>query len=141
MQWTDRQVELLIRLWNEGKSPSQIAARLVVVGRDTVLEKIQLLKLGIPSRRRGVLRHRRVLRACRISLGQHSRHFKLTLARQAQRRADGDDGFQSVEGKAAWAGDRHARLFASLLALHADDRWDDEALGPLDVIRRHRGKR
>jgi hypothetical protein len=125
MQWTDRQVELLIRLWNEGKSPSQIAARLNAVGRDTVLDKIELLKLGRPSRLRSSLRHARVLQACRISAGQHSPRFRTALAGQAQRRAAGDDGFTVPEGKPAWTGDRHARLFASLLALGEEEAEDD----------------
>jgi hypothetical protein len=121
MQWTDKQVELLILLWSEGKSPARIASRLVALGRDSVLDKIHLLMLGRPSRVRAAARHAGVLQVCRVSGGQHSRRFRTALAGRAERRARGDDGFSAQEEKAAWSGDRHARLFASLLALKEDD--------------------
>lgn len=48
MSWTDERVELLKRLWGEGLSASQIAARLGGVTRNAVIGKVH--RLGLSGR-------------------------------------------------------------------------------------------
>ncbi|WP_306119992.1 MULTISPECIES: GcrA family cell cycle regulator [unclassified Roseitalea] len=46
MSWTDDRVELLKKLWTEGLSASQIAAKLGGVSRNAVIGKVHRLKLS-----------------------------------------------------------------------------------------------
>ena len=46
MSWTDERVELLRKLWSEGLSASQIAAKLGGVSRNAVIGKVHRLKLS-----------------------------------------------------------------------------------------------
>jgi GcrA cell cycle regulator len=46
MNWTDERVELLRKLWSEGLSASQIAAKLGGVSRNAVIGKVHRLKLS-----------------------------------------------------------------------------------------------
>ena len=48
MSWTDERVELLKKMWNEGKSASQIAKELGSVTRNAVIGKVH--RLGLSSR-------------------------------------------------------------------------------------------
>ncbi|WP_427024133.1 GcrA family cell cycle regulator [Aureimonas ureilytica] len=45
MSWTEERIELLTRLWGEGRSASQIAAELGGVTRNAVIGKVHRLKL------------------------------------------------------------------------------------------------
>jgi GcrA cell cycle regulator len=63
MSWTDERVELLKRLWNEGLSASQIAARLSDgVTRNAVIGKVHRLNLSgrAPQPRSSIPRPRRI---------------------------------------------------------------------------------
>ncbi|HXF53257.1 MAG TPA: GcrA family cell cycle regulator [Hyphomicrobiaceae bacterium] len=61
MAWTDERVELLKKLWAEGLSASQIAARLGAVTRNAVIGKVHRLGLSgrAPSSRASSPRPRR----------------------------------------------------------------------------------
>lgn len=50
MNWTDERVELLRKLWAEGLSASQIAAKLGGVSRNAVIGKVHRLKLSSRGR-------------------------------------------------------------------------------------------
>lgn len=50
MNWTDDRVELLKKLWAEGLSASQIAAKLGGVSRNAVIGKVHRLKLSSRGR-------------------------------------------------------------------------------------------
>ncbi|PWE28729.1 GcrA cell cycle regulator, partial [Pararhodobacter marinus] len=51
MSWTDERVELLKKMWAEGKSASQIAKELGSVTRNAVIGKVH--RLGLSSRTAG----------------------------------------------------------------------------------------
>lgn len=121
MHWTDSQVDLLIALWTEGKSPLQIASRLAGRGRDSVLEKIQLLQLG--RRAPGRARTLRTGKPGQISAGRHSHRFRFVLAEQARRRVERRTGEEKA-GAAARPGraDRRAEIVAGLLTLEEQQR-------------------
>ncbi|MBN8290338.1 GcrA cell cycle regulator, partial [Rhodobacter sp. NTK016B] len=51
MSWTDERVELLKKMWAEGKSASQIAKELGSVTRNAVIGKVH--RLGLSSRTTG----------------------------------------------------------------------------------------
>ncbi|MEM1130460.1 MAG: GcrA family cell cycle regulator, partial [Pseudomonadota bacterium] len=48
MSWTDERVDTLKRMWNEGKSASQIAKELGGVTRNAVIGKVH--RLGLSNR-------------------------------------------------------------------------------------------
>ncbi len=59
MSWTDERILNLTAMWNEGKSASEIAARLGDVTRNAVIGKVHRLKLdGRPSPIKGPVRPR-----------------------------------------------------------------------------------
>ena len=88
MLWTDSQVTLLITLWNQGKTPAQIAIRFPSLGHDTVLEKIQLMQLRRPARHAVAAPSRRVFKASAVSTLGHSPRYKMALTGQAKRRVE-----------------------------------------------------
>lgn len=88
MFWTDSQVTLLITLWNQGKTPAQIAVRFPSLGHDTVLEKIELMKLKRPARHAVTAPSRRVFKSSAVSSLGHSPRYKMALTGQAKRRVE-----------------------------------------------------
>ncbi|RZI60960.1 MAG: hypothetical protein EOP94_01205 [Zymomonas sp.] len=88
MFWTDSQVTLLITLWNQGKTSAQIAVRFPSLGRDTVLEKIELMKLKRPARHAVTAPSRRAFKSSAVSSLGHSPRYKMALTGQAKRRVE-----------------------------------------------------
>ena len=88
MLWTDSQVGLLITLWNEGKTPAQIAVRFPSLGHDTVLEKIEMMRLKRPARHAVTAAPRRVFKASAVSTLGHSPRYKMARTSQAKRRVE-----------------------------------------------------
>jgi GcrA cell cycle regulator len=61
--WTDDRIEILTKLWNEGRSGSEIATILHGVTRSAVISKVK--RLGLAPRESGYEHHKRPLKAAK----------------------------------------------------------------------------